>query len=71
MWKEDLKLLFLDESFLIYDDEKINLIGKIIFNFKDIDNFYSSFQIKKKYRKKIKKIEFDFNYNFNEKKNLF
>ena len=29
--------------------------GKIDFDFKDLENFYKSFQIKKKYRKKLKK----------------
>ena len=63
MWKKDLKLI-LNESFLELDNGDILLIGKVILDFKDIDNFYKSFQIKKIDRKKIKKIELDFVYNF-------
>ena len=65
-WKDDLTIL-LSESFLSYDDEKINLIGEINLNFKNIDDFYKSFQIKKNFRKKIKKIQLDFIYNLDEK----
>ena len=62
MWKKDLKIV-LNESFISYDQNQINLIGKIILNFSDVDNFYKSFQIKKNDRKKIKQIQFDFIYN--------
>ena len=65
-WKDDLTIL-LSESFLSYDDEKINLIGEINLDFKNIDDFYKSFQIKKSFRKKIKKIQLDFIYNLDEK----
>ena len=65
MWKEDLKIL-LDESFLNYDGNQINLDGRITLEFKDLDNFYRSFQIKKIFRKKINKIELYFVYDFNQ-----
>ena len=65
MWKEDLKIL-LDESFLNYDGNQINLDGRITLEFKDLNNFYRSFQIKKVNRKKIEKIELYFVYDFNE-----
>ena len=34
-------------------------------NFEDINDFYSSFQIKKTNRKNVSKIEINFLYNFN------
>ena len=41
--------------------------GSIDLNFKDISNFYSQYQIKKIYRKKIDKIRLDFSLNVDEK----
>ena len=70
MWKDACKI-FLSESLLSYDGEEIDLIGKFIFNFNDINNLYSTFQINKSNRKEIKKIEIDFVYNFNKKKITF
>ena len=67
MWKDDLKLVF-NESLLIYDKNQINLVTRVNIDIIDLEDFYSSFQIPKKNRKKIKKIEFDFNYNITEKK---
>ena len=66
MWKEDLKII-LNESLLTLDDDGINLVGTVKLEFRDIDNFYSSFQINKINRKDIKKIQFDFIYNLNSK----
>tara|TARA_B100001057_G_scaffold470897_1_gene532659 strand:+ start:1204 stop:2691 length:1488 start_codon:yes stop_codon:yes gene_type:complete len=70
MWKDDLKI-YLSESLLNYDQDEIYLTGKIIVNVMDTEDFYRSFQIKKIYRKKIKEIEFDFNYNFTDQKISF
>ena len=67
MWKDDFKIS-LKNSFLSYDKNQISIIGKVIINFENIDDFFSSFQIKKKNRKKIDQIEFDFVYNINNKK---
>ena len=67
MWKDDFKIT-LKNSLLSYDRNQINLIGKVIINFDNIDDFFSSFQIKKINRKEIKQIEFDFVYNINNKK---
>ena len=66
MWKKDLKIFF-KETFLNYDDNEIKFIGKIFLNFKNIDNFYKSFQIPKNSRKKIDKVDFDFIYNLEKK----
>ena len=65
MWKEDLKIS-LEECFLNYDGNQINLDGKLTLEFIDVENFYRSFQIKKNNRKKIKKIELFFVYDFNQ-----
>ncbi len=66
LWKDDLKIT-LNDSFIIADNNEMNLLGTLSLDFKNIDNFYSSFQIPKKNRKKIKKIELDFIYNFQQK----
>ena len=63
MWKDDLKIKFY-ETILIFEQNKINLVGRMELNFENVIDFYKSFQIKKTARKKIKKIELDFNYNF-------
>ena len=67
MWKDDLEIN-LKEGILNYDQDEIFLIGKLIINANNIDNFYKSFQIKKIHRKKINKLELDFVYNFNKNK---
>ncbi len=65
LWKDDLKIS-LEECLLNYDENQINLDGKITLDFIDLDNFYKGFQIKKTNRKKIKKIELYFVYDFNQ-----
>ena len=70
MWKDDLKIE-LPESLLLYDENQINLVGKMVLNFENIDDFYKSFQVKKNARKKIDEIQLDFNYNFDKKKISF
>ncbi len=66
MWKDDL-LIKLNDCQLAMNDEGINLIGTIVLDFDDINDFYSSFQTKKINRKDIKNIEVNFVYNFNNK----
>ena len=70
MWKDDLEII-MNEGLLNYDGNEIYLTGKIIVNANNINDFYKSFQINKKHRKDIKKIELDFVYNFNENKFRF
>ena len=41
--------------------------GALTFDFKDINDFYKQYQIKKIYRKKIDKIRIDFLLDINEK----
>ena len=67
MWKNDLHII-MKEGLINYDENEISLIGKIIVNTKNINNFYKSFQIKKVHRKKINEIQLDFVYSFNTRK---
>ena len=69
-WKNNIDLS-LDDAMLNFEKEKINFIGKMIVDIKDKDDFYKSFQINKDFRKNLKKIEFDFNYDFNKNKVYF
>ena len=66
MWNDDFKIT-LKNSLLSYDKNQISLIGKMIVDFDNINDFYSSFQIKKFYRKRINQIQFDFIYNINNR----
>ena len=70
LWKDDLEII-LNDAVLSYDENEIYLLGKLLFNAKNIDDFYKSFQIKRVDRKKIKQIELDFVYNFNVNKFSF
>ena len=70
IWKENVNVRFSD-SFLNFNKEKINLNGRTSFYVKNQDEFYKFFQIKKDLRKDIKKIELDFNYDFNDEKITF
>lgn len=63
MWKEDLKIN-LSDSFIEYDENGVNLIGKMILDFRDLNNFYSSFQVNKNSRMKMRQIQLDFIFNF-------
>ena len=70
MWKNDLQII-LNDGLITYDENEISLLGKLIIDAKDINNFYKSFQVKKENKKEIKKIELDFVYNFNKNKFKF
>ena len=70
LWKDDLEII-LNDAVVGYDDNEIFLLGKLLFNAKNIDDFYKSFQIKRNDRKKIKQMELDFVYNFNQNKFSF
>ena len=70
MWKDDLQINLI-ESLLNYNDNEINLTGSVSVDAKNIDEFYKSFQVKRKYRKKIDEIKFDFNYNFTKREISF
>ncbi len=70
MWKDNLQII-LKESLLINEKNQINLTGNFILNFKQIDNFYKSFQVPKMNRRKIDQITIDFLYNLNTQKITF
>ena len=70
LWKDDLEII-LNDAVISYDDNEIFLLGKLLFNAKNIDDFYKSFQIKRNDRKKINQMELDFVYNFNQNKFSF
>ena len=70
MWRDDLKIEFKD-TLLNLNNNEIDIIGKLNFNFKNIENLYSFFQIKKEFRKKIQKVSIDFVYNLNKKEFTF
>ena len=65
-WNDSV-LVKISDTQLLNEDNKVNLIGSIIFDFIDLDKFYRYYQIDKKHRKNIKKIKFDFFLNLNEK----
>ena len=66
-WK-DLILINLDDVQLINENNNLIFTGAISFDFKDMDDFYKHYQVKKIYREKIKKISLDFLLDINEKK---
>ena len=59
IWKDSI-LINLEDIQLISENNNIIFTGAVSFDFKNIDNFYRQYQIKKIYRKKIKKIRLDF-----------
>jgi hypothetical protein len=61
-------LIQINDTQLLNDFNKVNLIGSIVFDFIDLDKFYRYYQINKNHRNKIKKIKFDFFLNLDEKK---
>lgn len=65
-WKDSI-LINLDNVYLIMENNRPNFSGTISFNFKDIDDFYRQYQIKRIHRKKIEKIKLDFFLNIDEK----
>jgi len=70
LWKDDLEII-LNDAIINYDDNEIFLLGKLLFNAKNINDVYKSFQIKRTDRKNIDRMELDFVYNFNQNKFSF
>ncbi len=69
-WKENINLSLLD-GFIDYDEDTINFNGRMSIIIKEKDDLFRHFQINKDLRKKLEKIEFDFNYDIIEKKVSF
>ena len=69
-WKENIDLSLV-EGLIDYDEDTINFNGRMLITIKEKDDFFRHFQISKDLRKKLEKIEFDFNYDIIEKKVSF
>lgn len=66
IFKDTIIINFSDTQ-LVIDNNNLNFAGEITFDFINIDNFYSHYQISRKYRKDIKKIKFGYLFNYDEK----
>lgn len=64
-WKNSV-LINLQDVQLIKENNKMFLVGTIKLDFKNIEDFYKQYQIKKIYRKKIKKVKLDFLLDISE-----
>jgi hypothetical protein len=64
-WKNSV-LINLENVQLISENNKIIFVGAINFEFKNINDFYRQYQVKKIHRKKIQKIKLDFMLNLYE-----
>ncbi len=62
IFKDSVIFNFRDVS-LIVDNNQLKFIGDIIMDFKNMQNFYSHFQIKRNYRKNIGRINSSFVFN--------
>ena len=51
----------------LIDNNQLKFIGDMIIDFKDMEDFYSHFQIKRNYRKNIDRINSSFVFNFDDK----
>lgn len=56
-----------DDVRLVIDNNQLKFIGDMIIDFKDMEDFYSHFQIKRNYRKNIDRINSSFVFNFDDK----
>lgn len=66
-WGDNI-LIKLKDIELNNEKNRLLLNGEVLFDFININNFYSYFQIKKKHRKQLKEIKLDFVYDLNLKK---
>jgi hypothetical protein len=57
----------ISDSLVYLNDNNLVLDGNILINFYDINEFYKFFLTPRNYRKEIKKIKFNFVYNFDQK----
>ena len=66
-WNDSIIINF-ENTKLINENNKIIIVGKINLDFKDINDFYKKYQIKKTSKKNTQKIRFDFFFDVMEKK---
>ena len=59
----DIKIL---DSLILINDNNLVLDALVTIQINDFQEFYKSFQTPRNYRKEIKKIEFNLNYNFDQ-----
>ena len=64
---KDSILIKLSDTQLIINNNDLNFTGYISLDFLNINDFYSHYQINRKLRKKINKMNFGFFFNLNEK----
>ena len=65
-WKNSV-MIDLENVQLMSENNSIIFSGSVKFNFENINDFYSHYQINRKLRKKINKMNFGFFFNLNEK----
>ena len=65
-WSDDVKFEIL-ESLLYVNNNNLILDGKLIIKIDNYHDIYQLLQTSKNHRLEIKEIEFDFNYNFDQK----
>ena len=56
----------ISDSLLYINDNNLILDGKFILNINNFNEIYKFLQTPRNYRKQLKKIEFNFNYNFDQ-----
>ena len=56
-----------NDASLVVDNNQLKFIGDIVIDFKNIENFYSHFQIKRSYRRNIDQINSSFIFNLDDK----
>ncbi len=66
-WNNSVLINF-DDVQLITDKNIIKMIGTFNFKFKDLDNFYSYYQVKRNYRSKMDSISLDFVHDLSQQK---
>ena len=66
-WKDEIKIK-INEIQIDSSDSNLKIFGSSTLDFAKTNSFYSYFQVKKKHRKNIKLIQYDFVYDLNLKK---
>ena len=64
-WNDYVNFEIID-SLLYVNENQLNLDGKLLVNIKNYNEIYKSLQISKNSRPQLNKLEFNFNYNFDQ-----
>lgn len=70
IWNESV-LINLNNIQLLNENNELKFVGEIYFDFKDLTKFYSYYQVRRNFRKNIKRIKLDFVYNLSQEKMNF